>query len=771
MLPIQRMVASGLARRSRFPRWLNSAIDRAVDRPPRFLWNRLSPLARAAAPGEIPDPPRPPQGAAERIVIGPVNYSGQGYAWARALERARRGAWVHVFAIEVPGGFAFPVDAEVPMHVHASSREWQEAQLAALARCTHALVEAERPLLGRRFVDFEAEARALRALGLSVACIAHGTDIRVPSEHLETTEWSHFADPDFYAGREETLARRNIAALLRLGGPLFVSTPDLLRFLPEAAWCPVVVDSERWRADPPGQERGRPVVAFSPSNPKVKGSDLVEPVLQRLHGEGVIDYRPIRGVPSGEMPRVYADADIVLDQFRLGSYGVAACEAMAAGRVVVGHVIGEVREAVARETGLRCPIVEATPDTLEGVLRELAADGERRVRLGAEGRAFVEEVHDGRLSARVLGERWLDRTEPHADPEPRVDVVIATHTPARPVRRAVASVLDRTVAPVRVTVVVHNTDPEPIRQALSGYVGDPRLRIVPFTDGVHSPAGPMNHGLSLATAPFSSLLGSDDEFAPGAIDRWLELAERHAAAAVIARIDFSHGGISPQPPVRPRRLGVRHPVRDRLAYRSAPLGLVSTRHFGELRLAEGFATGEDIAYSLQLWFSGHPVVFAGEHPGYVLHTEGDDRVTRAPRPAVDELAYLPGIVGSPWFRSLGASAREAIVVKLLRVQLLGAVGLRGADISAADREGIRAARALLVAAAPTAERRLSRAECALLDAVTAADADPASISEALAAWRRRFSRRGVLTRSLLGLPHPQAPLRYGAASLLLARRR
>ncbi|GAA1780621.1 glycosyltransferase family protein [Leucobacter iarius] len=402
------IVARVLARRHRFPGWVNRAIDGVVDHPPTFLLRWLSPASRSAAPGEIPAPPQVPENQAERVVIGPVNYSGQGLLWARALQRARPQNWSYDFAIEVPGGFAFDTDTEVPLHVHASSRAWQDAQLAAIERCTHVLVEAERPLLGRRFADFEAEARELRARGLSVAFLAHGTDIRVPSLHVPTTHWSVFQDTDAYWGRQETLATRNLAALRRLGGPFFVSTPDLKYFLPEAEWCPVVVDPEKWAGESVAGDREVPVVAHVPSQAKTKGTDLVEPVLFALQEEGLIEYRPVRGVPSARMPEVYGAADIVLDQFRLGSYGVTACEAMSSGRVVLGHVSPEVREWVRSATGEELPIVEADPDTVETELRALLADRAEMRRIGAAGAEFVRAVHDGRMSAAVLGAHWLD---------------------------------------------------------------------------------------------------------------------------------------------------------------------------------------------------------------------------------------------------------------------------------------------------------------------------------------------------------------------------
>jgi hypothetical protein len=123
---------------------------------------------------------------------------------------------------------------------------------------------------------------------------------------------------------------------------------------------------------------------------------------------GDVEYSLVSGVSSERMPGVIADADIVLDQFRLGSYGVAACEAMAAGRLVVGHVRPAVRVRIQAETGLPLPIVEATPDTLHDVIRDLLRDRDHARELAAAGPPFVAAVHSGARSAAVLIDGWID---------------------------------------------------------------------------------------------------------------------------------------------------------------------------------------------------------------------------------------------------------------------------------------------------------------------------------------------------------------------------
>jgi glycosyltransferase involved in cell wall biosynthesis len=109
------------------------------------------------------------------------------------------------------------------------------------------------------------------------------------------------------------------------------------------------------------------------------------------------------------MPKEIAWADVVLDQFRLGSYGVAACEAMAAGKIVVGHVIPEVRQIVRENAGVSLPVIEATPESLSDVLSEMAHSPQELSSVQATSREFVQRVHGGQRSAEILMSRWVDK--------------------------------------------------------------------------------------------------------------------------------------------------------------------------------------------------------------------------------------------------------------------------------------------------------------------------------------------------------------------------
>jgi glycosyltransferase involved in cell wall biosynthesis len=102
----------------------------------------------------------------------------------------------------------------------------------------------------------------------------------------------------------------------------------------------------------------------------------------------------VEGVPHEEARARYARADIVVDQLNAGWHGVFALEAMALGKPVVTHLKPDVVEKSAAGFGVRVPIVAATAETLVDALRPLVDDPARRRELGAESRAYVEQVHD-----------------------------------------------------------------------------------------------------------------------------------------------------------------------------------------------------------------------------------------------------------------------------------------------------------------------------------------------------------------------------------------
>ncbi|MCE7482861.1 glycosyltransferase family 2 protein [Microbacterium profundi] len=343
-------------------------------------------------------------------------------------------------------------------------------------------------------------------------------------------------------------------------------------------------------------------------------------------------------------------------------------------------------------------------------------------------------------------------------PMPKVDVIIPVHTPTRPIRRAVRSVLANSVT-VRVTVVAHNTDAVEIADNLADLVDHPDVRIISLHDGIPSPAGPMNHGIDAAEAPYFAVLGSDDELEPGAIDSWHAVAVSTGATTVIPRVHVEERG-EPTPPTRRGRTRDLDPVKDRLSYRCMPLGLIDRSRFTHLRFTPGLASGEDLEFTAELWFTGSRIAYDREGPAYFGHNDATDRVTGTIRPLAEDFAFLEIIAVRPWYAAASVSLRRAFGVKNLRVHLLDAVATRlnaPGGIGAYSQE-ILAVAARIEQMSPGATALLARADRKVLGELGRTHPSAERIRQHLAArWGGGLD--GRLTANPLLSFHRQAPYR------------
>lgn len=343
-------------------------------------------------------------------------------------------------------------------------------------------------------------------------------------------------------------------------------------------------------------------------------------------------------------------------------------------------------------------------------------------------------------------------------PHPDVDVIIPVHTPSRPIRRAAASVLANE-ADVRVTVVAHNTDPDGIADRLGDLAEHPAVRLLPLQDGIPSPAGPMNHGIAAAEAPYFSVLGSDDELDPGAIDSWLGIARSTGATTVIPRVRVEER-LEPTPPTRRGRTRDLDPERDRLSYRCMPLGLIDRTRFPDLRFTPGLTSGEDLEFTAELWFTGSRIAYARTGPAYFGHDDADDRVTRVLRPLAEDFAFLDIVAARPWYSTAPVSLRRAFGVKNLRVHLMDAVVARldapgGIEAYAAD---LLAIADRIERMSPGATALLARADRKVLrELASDAPSSERILAHVGARWGGGFDAR-LTVNPLLSL-HRQAPYR------------
>lgn len=203
-------------------------------------------------------------------------------------------------------------------------------------------------------------------------------------------------------GRSDRLGLRRLRLASRLCRAALVSDLELLQYV-EPWFARVYVlatplSGPQPGPPPPPLPGAEPIVLHAPSDPLRKGTGVIVPLLERLAGEGVLRSRVVSRVSRAEVLAEIARADIVVDQLTFETPGVFALEAMALGRPVLIEFRGELLSGPMRDA----PLVNVTAQTLEGELRALCGDRQRRLALGREGRGYVERVHDAeRVAAAV----------------------------------------------------------------------------------------------------------------------------------------------------------------------------------------------------------------------------------------------------------------------------------------------------------------------------------------------------------------------------------
>lgn len=352
--------------------------------PSHLSWNRQD-LSILPLVGDAPT----------RLLIAPANYAGQGHFWSQAVNTIP-GVSAANLQYKSASRITFPADASISKAMSSQSLRWsRQASEYILKTFTHILIEAEQPFLGAVFGrDIYREIEAMLEAGITVGFVSHGSDLRTPALHRQLNPASPFNGPlEGLTEQLETSTERNHRLVSHFELPLFVPTPDLLPYCKGATWLPLTVDIPAWNALPRHSWPTKPRFLHVPSQPALKGTAVFRDVLRPLEREGRLEYRELSGLTPAEVRNEIAAADVVLDQLTMGLYSTTALEAMAAGKLVVAQVSEATRERITQLTGMVCPIIEATPSTLDSVITKLIEQPELFDSVRDASERYVREVH------------------------------------------------------------------------------------------------------------------------------------------------------------------------------------------------------------------------------------------------------------------------------------------------------------------------------------------------------------------------------------------
>ena len=185
--------------------------------------------------------------------------------------------------------------------------------------------------------------------------------------------------------------------------------------LDKEVWHPQLVIPEAFRLLPKPQGTvwlyhavGHKADRTTEDGVNIKSSHVYLPLISKLKEQGMLlELLEPTGIPNKEVRFLQAQADIFLEMLTFGWFGANAREAMMLGKPVICFIrpewLASVREEIP-DYAAELPIISATPATVEGVLRDLIANPEKRHEIGQRSRAFAVKWHSAEAGGRRFNE-------------------------------------------------------------------------------------------------------------------------------------------------------------------------------------------------------------------------------------------------------------------------------------------------------------------------------------------------------------------------------
>ena len=222
-----------------------------------------------------------------------------------------------------------------------------------------------------------ADLRLAKRAGRRVLMTLQGCDVRLSDRSAERNEITmchlgHCESAASCRSGQDRARRLLIDRILPLAERVFVLNPELAHDVPAAEFLPYAcVDVEA--IAPCRRNRGADYDSACPQRHGEKRHSFCSQGHRAVAAAAQIVYIEVKPAPHAEAMKLYAQADLVIDQLLAGWYGGFAVEMMAMGKPVVCYIRAEDLKFVPPAMVAELPLIAARPDTLEDDLEAAIA--------------------------------------------------------------------------------------------------------------------------------------------------------------------------------------------------------------------------------------------------------------------------------------------------------------------------------------------------------------------------------------------------------------
>lgn len=239
--------------------------------------------------------------------------------------------------------------------------------------------------------------KIFRWFGKKTMVIFTGCDIRLP-ESVEKFNWNPCrncsCDYKKFVGcnlRTKSHKIKNIESCF----DILISAEEAAGSLSKTYFptlFPIDISKFSYFGSNPGKKLN---ILHAPSNDEYKGTKHIIAAIEKLKIEYELDFKIVRNVKAEELYREIENSDLIIDQMLVGFYGMLSIESMAMGKPVICYI----REDISGKMPADMPVINANPDNLHDVLKNILINPHSLKYTGECSRAYIEKYHDAKLIA------------------------------------------------------------------------------------------------------------------------------------------------------------------------------------------------------------------------------------------------------------------------------------------------------------------------------------------------------------------------------------
>jgi len=244
------------------------------------------------------------------------------------------------------------------------------------------------------------EVPLLKQMGRKIVIHYRGCEIREREKNMALHPKINICSECEYNPRpcEGQEARRELARWY--GDHFFVTTPDMLDFVPQAEYMPFFlpeIDFDAYRIRERNSKRFK--IVHATTHPGIEGTSHIKAAIQRLQERGYkIEFVFLHLVSPETILHEFASADLAIGKMKMGYYANAQIESMFLGIPTITYVRSEFMTDELRESGF----IFSTLDELEQTLEYYLVNPDALAQKRAIARASILRLHDNDVLGRRL---------------------------------------------------------------------------------------------------------------------------------------------------------------------------------------------------------------------------------------------------------------------------------------------------------------------------------------------------------------------------------